>query len=101
MSAAPTDEELLAAYAAGDARAFGELYERHERPVYRYFLRQGAAAAAAGTGAYVAVRQNQGSVPAVASATPGTPADAVAAVNETEEAVIPPAVAEEPQIQVE
>lgn len=47
MSAAPTDEELLAAYAAGDARAFGELYERHERPVYRYFLRQGAAVAVA------------------------------------------------------
>ena len=47
MSAAPTDEELLAAYAAGDARAFGELYERHERPVYRYFLRQGAAPALA------------------------------------------------------
>jgi RNA polymerase sigma-70 factor (ECF subfamily) len=46
MSAAPSDEELLAAYAAGDARAFGELYARHERPVYRYFLRQGAAAAA-------------------------------------------------------
>jgi RNA polymerase sigma-70 factor (ECF subfamily) len=42
MSAAPSDEELLAAYAAGDARAFGELYERHERPVFRYFLRQGA-----------------------------------------------------------
>jgi RNA polymerase sigma factor (sigma-70 family) len=42
MSAGPTDEELLAAYAAGDARAFGELYDRHERPVYRYFLRQGA-----------------------------------------------------------
>jgi RNA polymerase sigma-70 factor (ECF subfamily) len=47
MNAAPSDEELLAAYAAGDARAFGELYARHERPVYRYFLRQGAAAAAA------------------------------------------------------
>jgi RNA polymerase sigma-70 factor (ECF subfamily) len=46
MSAGPSDEELLAAYAAGDARAFAELYERHERPVYRYFLRQGAAAAA-------------------------------------------------------
>jgi len=42
-----SDEELLAAYAAGDARAFGELYERHERPVYRYFLRQGATAATA------------------------------------------------------
>jgi len=47
MSAGPTDEELLAAYAAGDARAFGELYERHERPMYRYFLRQGAAPSAA------------------------------------------------------
>jgi RNA polymerase sigma-70 factor (ECF subfamily) len=47
MSAAPSDEELLAAYGAGDARAFGELYERHERPVYRYFLRQGAAPALA------------------------------------------------------
>jgi len=47
MSAGPSDEELLAAYAAGDARAFGELYERHERPVYRYFLRQGAAPALA------------------------------------------------------
>lgn len=43
MSAAPTDEALLSAYAAGDAGAFGELYERHERPVYRYFLRQGVA----------------------------------------------------------
>jgi RNA polymerase sigma factor (sigma-70 family) len=47
MSAGPSDEELLAAYAAGDARAFGALYERHERPVYRYFLRQGAAPALA------------------------------------------------------
>jgi RNA polymerase sigma-70 factor (ECF subfamily) len=47
VSAAPTDEELLAAYAAGDARAFGELYERHERPVFRYFLRHGAAPAVA------------------------------------------------------
>ena len=47
MNAGPTDEELLSAYAAGDARAFGELYERHERPVFRYFLRQGAAAALA------------------------------------------------------
>ena len=38
---------LLAAYAAGNAHAFAELYERHERPVYRYFLRQGAAPAIA------------------------------------------------------
>ncbi len=42
-----SDEDLLAAYAAGDARAFAELYERHERAIYRFFLRQGAAAALA------------------------------------------------------
>jgi len=42
LSDAASDEALLAGYAAGDARAFAELYERHERPVYRYFLRQGA-----------------------------------------------------------
>ncbi len=42
-----SDEDLLAAYAAGDARAFAELYERHERAIYRFFLRQGAAASTA------------------------------------------------------
>ena len=47
MSDAASDEALLAAYAAGDARAFADLYERHERPVYRYFLRQGATPAQA------------------------------------------------------
>lgn len=47
LSDAASDENLLAAYAAGDARAFAELYERHERPVYRYFLRQGAVASQA------------------------------------------------------
>lgn len=47
MSDAGSDEALLSAYAAGDARAFAELYERHERPVYRYFLRQGATPAQA------------------------------------------------------
>ena len=47
LSDAASDEALLAAYAAGDARAFADLYERHERPVYRYFLRQGAACAQA------------------------------------------------------
>lgn len=41
MSDAASDENLLAAYAAGDARAFGELYDRHERAIYRFFLRQG------------------------------------------------------------
>jgi len=39
-----SDEDLLAAYAQGDARAFGKLYERHERAIYRFFLRQGTAA---------------------------------------------------------
>lgn len=47
LTAPLSDEELLSAYAAGEARAFAELYERHERPVYRYFLRQGAAPATA------------------------------------------------------
>ncbi|MGZ9076048.1 MAG: sigma factor, partial [Burkholderiaceae bacterium] len=42
-----SDEDLLAAYAAGDARAFAELYERHERAIYRFFLRQGAATSTA------------------------------------------------------
>lgn len=47
MSDSASDEDLLAAYAAGDARAFAELYDRHERAIYRYFLRQGATAALA------------------------------------------------------
>lgn len=47
MRDAASDEDLLAAYAAGDARAFGELYERYERAIYRFFLRQGAASAVA------------------------------------------------------
>lgn len=47
MSDGASDEELLAAYAAGDARAFAQLYDRHERALYRFFLRQGAVAAAA------------------------------------------------------
>jgi RNA polymerase sigma-70 factor (ECF subfamily) len=47
LSDAASDEALLAAYVAGDARAFAELYERHERPVYRFFLRQGAVPAQA------------------------------------------------------
>jgi RNA polymerase sigma factor (sigma-70 family) len=49
MSESPdeSDEALMLAYAAGDASAFARLYDRHERPVHRYFLRQGAAAAQA------------------------------------------------------
>ncbi len=36
-----TDEALMLAYAAGDAAAFTRLYDRHERPVHRFFRRQG------------------------------------------------------------
>jgi RNA polymerase sigma-70 factor (ECF subfamily) len=38
--AAPSDEDLMLAYAAGDAAAFDALYARHKGGVYRYFLRQ-------------------------------------------------------------
>ena len=41
------DEMLMLAYAGGDAAAFARLYDRHERPVHRYFLRQSVAAAEA------------------------------------------------------
>jgi len=42
MAAAPTpcDEDLMLAYAAGDAAAFDALYARHKGGVYRYLLRQ-------------------------------------------------------------
>ncbi|MCX8116012.1 MAG: RNA polymerase sigma factor [Burkholderiaceae bacterium] len=33
------DEELMLAYAAGDAAAFAQLYDRHARAVYRFLLR--------------------------------------------------------------
>jgi len=33
------DAALMLAYAAGDAAAFVRLYDRHERPVYRFLLR--------------------------------------------------------------
>ncbi len=36
---APSDEALLAAYAAGDAAAFAELFARHERPMFRFLRR--------------------------------------------------------------
>jgi len=41
-AAAPesSDEDLMLAYAAGDAAAFDRLYERHKGGVYRYLLRQ-------------------------------------------------------------
>lgn len=34
-----SDEELMAAYASGDAAAFDALYARHRGPLYRYLLR--------------------------------------------------------------
>jgi RNA polymerase sigma-70 factor (ECF subfamily) len=38
--AVPSDEDLMLAYAAGDAAAFDALYARHKGGVYRYLLRQ-------------------------------------------------------------
>jgi RNA polymerase sigma-70 factor, ECF subfamily len=38
--AATSDEDLMLAYAAGDAAAFEALYARHKGGVYRYLLRQ-------------------------------------------------------------
>ena len=35
-----SDEDLMLAYAAGDAAAFDTLYARHKGAVYRYLLRQ-------------------------------------------------------------
>jgi len=37
-----TDEQLWAHAAAGSPEAFGELYERHARPVYNYCFRRTA-----------------------------------------------------------
>ena len=42
-----SDEALMQAYAGGDATAFTRLYDRHERRVYRFFLRQSVAPAVA------------------------------------------------------
>jgi RNA polymerase sigma-70 factor (ECF subfamily) len=39
MPAPSSDEELMLAYAAGDAAAFDLLYARHKGGVYRYLLR--------------------------------------------------------------
>jgi RNA polymerase sigma-70 factor (ECF subfamily) len=39
VATAPSDEALLADYAAGDAGAFASLYARHERPVFRFLRR--------------------------------------------------------------
>jgi RNA polymerase sigma-70 factor (ECF subfamily) len=40
MDGQRSDQELMMAYGAGDAGAFGELYARHKAPLYRYFKRQ-------------------------------------------------------------
>jgi RNA polymerase sigma-70 factor (ECF subfamily) len=39
-TSAGSDAELIAAYVAGNAEAFALLYDRHERAVYRFILRQ-------------------------------------------------------------
>jgi RNA polymerase sigma-70 factor (ECF subfamily) len=39
MNAEASDEELMMAYARGDARAFETLYGRHRGPLYRFVLR--------------------------------------------------------------
>jgi RNA polymerase sigma-70 factor (ECF subfamily) len=36
----PSDEDLMLAYCAGEARAFEALYRRHKGPLYRYLVRQ-------------------------------------------------------------
>ena len=35
----PTDDDLMRAYAGGDARAFERLYQRHAGPLYRFVRR--------------------------------------------------------------
>ncbi|MBI4527401.1 MAG: RNA polymerase sigma factor [Deltaproteobacteria bacterium] len=40
MTQNATDEELMLAYAAGDAAAFDTLYARHRAPIFRYVCRQ-------------------------------------------------------------
>jgi len=39
MTAEPTDESLMLAYANGDAHAFEQLYARHRGPLFRFVLR--------------------------------------------------------------
>jgi len=47
MTSGPPDEELMLAYAAGDAAAFDALYARHRGAVFRYLRRQAGNAAIA------------------------------------------------------
>ena len=39
----PDDQQLMAAYVAGDQRAFGVLFERYAQALQRYFVRHGKA----------------------------------------------------------
>ncbi|MET1023631.1 MAG: RNA polymerase sigma factor [Pseudoxanthomonas sp.] len=39
-AAGPADDALMLAYAAGDVRAFEQLYARHRGPLYRFLMRQ-------------------------------------------------------------
>lgn len=39
-AAAPSDDMLMLAYAAGQVRAFEQLYQRHRVPLYRFLMRQ-------------------------------------------------------------
>lgn len=45
MDESASNEELMLAYRAGDARAFELLYTRHKKPLYRYMLRCAGTAA--------------------------------------------------------
>jgi RNA polymerase sigma-70 factor (ECF subfamily) len=47
VDGSPSDETLMTAWQGGDARSFALLYERHERPVFRFLLRSTGDAAAA------------------------------------------------------
>ena len=47
VAADETDEDLMIAYARGDALAFEALYARHRSGVYRYLLRHCGDAASA------------------------------------------------------
>jgi len=38
MTDARSDDDLMLAYAAGDAAAFDQLYERYRQPLYRYLV---------------------------------------------------------------
>ncbi|TMH05411.1 MAG: sigma-70 family RNA polymerase sigma factor, partial [Betaproteobacteria bacterium] len=39
MTSEPSDDQLMAAYAAGDVAAFERLYERHQAALYRFVRR--------------------------------------------------------------